>query len=249
MMYLRTVTHTVQNDKVIHLVETYERMILPALRSTSGCIFASLLQNTGNVQECISLTIWKSQQESLDYEESGLFRQLVNSLRPFFIESNEWNLELTEDLSLEYTPIQTEPTVTRFANSVTGSEEITRLKEKPFAAHILSLTVQDDQHQTFEDIFSHDIHPKFKTHKGFIDLILLRLFNEYHIMSFWDETVDIQSPFGIHSMNHLLKSIYSILPSFIQWKVSHRAAARISASTEDIKAVIYRCLTSEWFTR
>jgi heme-degrading monooxygenase HmoA len=248
-MYLRTVTHAVQRDKLILMVDTYERNILSALRSTSGCIFASLLQNTDNVQECISLTIWKSPQESLEYEESGLFRQLVNSLRPFFIESNEWNLELTDDLSLEYTPMQTEPTVTRYDNSVTGSEEITRLKEKPFAAHILSLTVQDDQHQTFEDIFSHDIQPKFKTHKGFIDLILLRQHNEYYIISFWDETVDIQSALGIHSLNHLLQSIYSILPSFIQWKVTHRTAARISASTEDIKAVIYRCLTSEWFMR
>ena len=146
-MYLRTVTHAVQRDKLILMVDTYERNILSALRSTSGCIFASLLQNTDNVQECISLTIWKSPQESLEYEESGLFRQLVNSLRPFFIESNEWNLELTDDLSLEYTPMRTEPTVTRFDNSVTGSEEITRLKEKPFAAHILSLTVQNDSHR------------------------------------------------------------------------------------------------------
>lgn len=248
-MFLRMVTHAVQSEKGLQFVAMYERMILPALRSTSGCVFASLLQNTGNAQECISLTIWKSQQEALEYEESGLYRQLVDSLRPFFIETNEWKLELSEDLSLEYTPIPKEPTIARFDDSVAGSEEITRLKAKPFAVQVLTLTIQEDQLHTFENIFSTDIHPKYKTHKGFLDLILLRQHREYHIISFWDETVDIQSSSGIHSISQLLESIYKILPSFIQWRVSNRTAARISASSEDFKATVHRCLTAEWFVQ
>jgi heme-degrading monooxygenase HmoA len=247
-MFLRMVTHAVQSEKQLEFAAAYERTILTALRSTSGCVFASLLQNTRNTRECISLTIWKSQQEALEYEESGLYRQLVDSIRSFFVETNEWKLELSEDLSLEYTPIRTEPTIARFDESVTGSDEIARLKVKPFAVQILTLTVQEDQLHTFENIFAADIQPRYKTHKGFLDLILLRQDREYYIVSFWDETVDIQSSSGIHSIDQLLESIYRVLPSFIQWRVSHGSAARISASSEDIKTTVHRCLAAEWFT-
>ena len=247
-MFLRMVTHAIRIEESERMSETYHSSIISKLRTTPGCAFASLLQNTSNPQECISLTLWNSQNESFTYEESGAFNQLVNSLRPFFVESNEYTLQLSEDLSLEYTPIQVEPTVERFNNSVAGSENISALKAKPYAVQMLTLTVQEDQIQTFENIFTSEIHPKYKTHKGFIDLILLKQQREYHIISFWDETVDIQSTSGIHSINELLTSIYNILPSFVRWKVSHHKAAHTSVSTEDIKATVHRCLVAEWFT-
>lgn len=246
-MFLRMVTHTIRSEEAENMAESYQTLVLSTLRSIRGCIFASLLQNTDNPKECISLTIWKSQKDSLDYEESGRFKQLVESLRPFFVESNEYTLQLSEDLSLEYIPIPSEPIVERFDNSLTGSENITKLKTKPFAVQILTLTVQEDQIHTFESIFSSDIHPKYKAHKGFIDLILFRQQREYHIISFWDETVDIHSTSGIHSNNELVTSIYKILPSFIRWKVAHRSAAPTSASSEDIRTTVHRCLAAEWF--
>ncbi len=247
-MFLRMVTHIIRAEESEKNAHVYAQSILSALRSTPGCVFASLLQNAGNAQECISLTIWNSRKESADYEESGLFLQLVDTLRPFFAESTEWKLELSKDLSLEYTPIKVEPTVERFDDSVAGSENISRLKAKPFAAHILALTVQEDQSHTFETIFSTDIHPKYKMHKGFIDLILVREHHKFHIISFWDETVDIESSSGIYSISQLLESIYKILPSYVRWRVSHETAAHTSASSEDLKATVYRCLTAEWFS-
>jgi heme-degrading monooxygenase HmoA len=246
-MFLRMVTHVIRAEESETWAEVYTQSVLSALRSTEGCVFASLLQNTGNAPECVSLTLWKSQKESTAYEESGLYTRLVDILRPFFAESTEWKLELSKDLSLEYTPIQVEPTVERFDDSVAGSETISRLKAKPFAVQILTLAVQEDQVGSFEILFSSDIHPKYKMHKGFIDLILVREHHKFHIISFWDETVDIELSAGIHSMNYLLESIYAILPSFVRWRSSHSSAVHTSASSEDATAAVYRCLTAEWF--
>lgn len=248
-MFLRMVTHAIRSSEAEQMAEIYHRTVITALRTTPGCVFAALLQNTANAQECISLTIWNAPKDSYDYEESGLFRQLVNTLRPFFVESNEWKLELSEDLSLEYTPIQSEPTVERYNESDEGAKEIAARKAIPFAVQILTLSVQEEKIQEFRTIFSSEIHPKFKTHKGFIDLILVRQDREFHVISFWDETVDIQSASGIHSINDLLRSIHSILPSFIRWKVSHRSTSHTSASSEDIKATVHRSLVAEWFTQ
>jgi heme-degrading monooxygenase HmoA len=246
-MFLRLVTHIIRAEESEKNAETYARSVLSGLRSTKGCVFASLLQNTGNAQECISLTIWNSRKESSDYEESGLYLKLVDFLRPFFAESNEWKLELSEDLSLEYTPIKVEPSVEGFDESVAGSESISTLKAKPFAAHILALTVQEDQSHTFETIFSSEIQPKYKTHKGFIDLILVREHHKFHIISFWDETVDIESSSGIRSIPHLLESIYKILPSSVRSQVSRTGAVHSSASSEEMRSAVYRCLSAEWF--
>ncbi|HTR82086.1 MAG TPA: antibiotic biosynthesis monooxygenase [Bacteroidota bacterium] len=246
-MFLRLVTHIIRAEESEKNAEAYAQSVLSALRSTKGCAFASLLQNTDKPQECISLTIWKSRKDSEDYEKSGLYTKLVDSLRPYFADSNEWKLELTEDLSLEYTPIQIEPTIERFDGSVAGSENISKLKAKPFAVQILELTVQEDQVNTFEALFASEIHPKYKAHKGFIDLILLRQQHKFHVISFWDETVELQSP-GIHSIGELLESIYKILPASVRWRVSHASATTTSATSEDLTTKVYRCLTAEWFT-
>lgn len=247
-MFLRMVTHAVRREESERMALTYSQSVVSALRTTKGCVFAALIQNISNHQECVSLTIWNSQQESFDYEASGLYRQLVDALRPHFMESTEYKLELSADLSLEYTPIQSEPTIERFNESVAGSEKITRMKAMPFAVQILTLSVQEEKIGEFESIFAAEIHPKYTTHKGFIDLIMLKQQREYHIISFWDETVDIQSPSGIHSINELLTSINNVLPSFIRWKVSHARPVSTSASSEDMKAAVYRCLVGEWFS-
>jgi heme-degrading monooxygenase HmoA len=83
-MFLRMVTHIIRAEESETWSEVYTQSVLSALRSTEGCVFASLLQNTGNAQECVSLTLWKSQKESSDYEESGLYTRLVDILRPCF---------------------------------------------------------------------------------------------------------------------------------------------------------------------
>jgi len=248
-MFLRMVTHIIRAEESEKNAETYARSVLTALRSTRGCAFASLLQNTDNAQECISLTIWNSRKDSDEYEKSGLYMRLVDSLRPFFAESTEWKLELSENLSLEYTPIKVEPTVERFEEPVASSENISGLKAKPFAAHILTLIVQEDQSRAFESIFSSEIHPRYKMHKGFIDLILVHEHHKFHIISFWDETVDLQSSSGSYSINQLLESIYKILPPFVRWRVSRGSATHASVSSEDLKETTYRCLTAEWFLK
>jgi len=248
-MFLRMVTHIIRAEESEQNARVYADSILSALRSTPGCAFASLLQNTQNAQECISLTIWNSRKESNEYEESGLYRKLVDELRPFFAESTEWKLELSENLSLEYTPVKVEPTVERFDDSVAGSDNISRLKAKPFAAHILEVTVKEDQSSAFETMFASDIHPKYQAHKGFIDLVLVREHHKFHIVSFWDETVDIGSQSGIYSVNQLLESVYKILPSFVRQQMAHGGGVHTLASSEDVKSAAYRCLTAEWFVK
>jgi heme-degrading monooxygenase HmoA len=245
-MFLRMVTHAIRDDAAEHMKTAYGRHVMTALRTTPGFAFAALLQNTANLQECISLTIWESQALSSAYEASGLYRQLVDALRPMFSESNEWKLELSADLSLEYTPIVVEPTVEGFNGSGPGTEQIRPLRSMPFAIHMITLSVLEAKLDQFESLFRTDILPAFKSQKGFIELIRLRKQHEFHIVSFWDETVDI-GPSGALSLGPLPDSVAGVIPSYARWQSSRRAGTHAFASSEDIRSSIHRCLLAEWF--
>ena len=248
-MFLRMVSMAVRKEQIHQFSDSYDKNVISVLRTTPGCVFASLLQNVKGNSEGVSLTIWNSHQEAQAYETSGVFKQLVEVLRPFYAESTEYTLQLSEDLSLEYSPVVEEPTVKGYTDSNAERGFVGPAKSTPYVVHIVSLTIEPAKAGEFEHIVTRDILPQYKKEKGFIDLVLLRRERECQILSFWDETVDINTALGEQKLNVLLKEIFRVLPSFVQWKVSHQSSATSSASSDNLKATLYRCLTAEWFIR
>ncbi len=243
------VSMSIKAEHSLKIAEEYDKNVISALRHQPGCSFASLLQNIHDTKDCISLTIWDSKQKADEYEKSGVFKRLVESLRSFYEESNEGELKLTDDLSIEYTPIQIDPSVKGYDDDETGKEYIQRFNVTPYAAKIITLTVQPDKIQEFQEIFASKVIPKFTEQKGFIHIILLRKNNEFNSISFWDETIDLNSSFGEQTLRSLTRSIFELLPSSVQWQVSHKASRTSYATSEEIKASVYRCLTGEWYSK
>jgi heme-degrading monooxygenase HmoA len=229
--------------------KAYDENVIAALRRQPGCSFASLLQNISDSKDCISVTIWESKEATEEYEKSGKFKALVESLRSFYVESNEFELKLTDDLSIEYTPIQNDPSLKQFDDDDTEKQYIRKFNITPYAAKIITLTVQADKVHEFQTIFAEKIIPKFKAQKGFIHIILLRKEHEFNIISFWDETIDLTAGSGDQSLHSLTRSIFQMLPSSVQWQVSHKSSRTSFATTEEISASVYRCLTGEWFSK
>lgn len=248
-MFIRMVSMGVQAEHSEMFAKAYDDNIISALRVQPGCSFASLLQNIHDHKDCISLTIWESKNETDEYEKSGLFKKLVESLRTFYEESDEFELKLTDDLSIEYTPVQNDPSLKQFDDNDTEKEYIKKFNVTPYAVKIITLTVQHDKIQEFQEIFASKVIPKFEEQKGFIHIILLRKGSEFNIISFWDETIDLDAAPGGQSLSTLTRSIFNLLPSSVQWQVSHKASRSSFATTEEISASVYRCLTGEWFTK
>ena len=248
-MFLRMVSMAVRKEQIHQFSDSYNQNVISVLRATPGCVFASLLQNIKGDSEGVSLTIWNSQQEAQAYEASGVFKRLVELLRPFYAESTEYTLQLSEDLSLEYSPVIEEPTVKGYSETSAGGGFAGQVKSTPYVVHVVSLAIEPARAGEFEQIVTRDILPQYRKEKGFIHLVLLRRGRECQILSFWDETVDINTALGEQKLNVLLKEIFRVLPSFVQWKVTHQGSATSSASSDDLKATLYRCLTAEWFVR
>lgn len=246
-MFLRMVTHDVRPEESDRFAAAYTGGVLPTLARTNGCVFAALLQDVDDTTQGLSLTIWHSPAESRTYEESGVYAQLVDVLRPFFKASDEYTLQLSDDLSLEYTPIVVEPTVERFDRSIVETEHLSNLRSGLFAVQSVTLSVLEGETANFERFFAEQILPRFRSSKGFMDLILLRQEREYHLISFWDGAVDVGPSSALRTNGELLTGIHRMLPSFVRGRSAQRAHRTVSS--EDLSARVFRCLTAEWFER
>ncbi|OYV87226.1 MAG: hypothetical protein B7Z63_02710, partial [Ignavibacteriae bacterium 37-53-5] len=110
-MFMRLVQMLVKRESIDKLSKKYMEDVIPRLGRTDGCRFASLVQSAGNLDECMSLTLWESASAAEEYVKSGTYSELLDSLTPYLAETSEWKVKLTEDQKVEYVPVSEEPTV------------------------------------------------------------------------------------------------------------------------------------------
>ena len=244
-MFLRMVSHKIRTNDSIEITSAYRSEIITRLKGQRGCAFVSLLQNISNQKECVSLTIWNSKAEAEEYERSGVFKQLFALLIPYFEESTEFAFTLSEDLSIEYSPVPIEPNVTGYDEEESKKENIKLLHSTPYAVQIIRLSIPQEHYPQFEETFSSAITPKFRQQKGFMHLILLKHHADCTIISFWDESVDF-SEFSVQAIEEFTREIVSFLPDDVQWRIVKKQSRLSTVSSSDIQASMYRCLVGEW---
>ena len=100
-----------------------------------GCLFASLMKNGPQPDEFISLTFWDTEKNAELYESSGTFQKLIDQSSPFFSESAEWKIQLSENLELEYKPVATEPSLKKYSVAV-QSNNLNGIKAQPTTMYL-----------------------------------------------------------------------------------------------------------------
>ena len=84
MKFVRMLTGKVPVEKIAEFTRLYEQTVLPALKPITGFQGAYLF-NDPATGEGFSLTFWASEQDITAYEKSGLYMQLLEKFRPFFV--------------------------------------------------------------------------------------------------------------------------------------------------------------------
>lgn len=113
-MYMRFVHLRVKPEKMAGFETFYENRAAPTLHEMKGCLFASLIQSEAHPDECISMTLWNTPEDAQDYEQSGLYETLLKESDPYFSDSSEWRIQLSDDLRLEFKPMKEPPVVQAF---------------------------------------------------------------------------------------------------------------------------------------
>ena len=84
MKYVRMLTGKVPVEKFPEFTRLYSEAVLPALKPVSGFLGAYVLTDPAT-GEGFSLTFWRSEQDAIAYEKTGLYTQLLEQFRSFFI--------------------------------------------------------------------------------------------------------------------------------------------------------------------
>lgn len=109
-MFIRFVTFKSTAEKVGELREFFNNDVYTVLQQTPGCLFAALVENTAEPSEFSALTLWETADAIKAFEESGRPAAFTEKARPLFLaESDSWQLQLSDDLTLEYKPVIEEP--------------------------------------------------------------------------------------------------------------------------------------------
>jgi heme-degrading monooxygenase HmoA len=88
-MFMRLVQVEVKDGQQERLQQHYRQRIIEALETVHGCRFAGLMKSGHHHEECISLTLWESEEDAEAYERGSLFTTLLDKSHPFLLDSSE----------------------------------------------------------------------------------------------------------------------------------------------------------------
>ena len=166
-MFMRIVHLRLDPNRVLELRNMYPSVIIAELSRTPGCLYAGLLQSDENPDVGISLTLWNSAADAESYEKAGAYRRLLEQSRPFLAETPEWTVHMSDDMQLEYAPVQQEPPISRYESS--GGEDPSVFsspgKGRLFL-RILSLHVRKGMLEEFTSRYREEIIPGLRRVPG-----------------------------------------------------------------------------------
>jgi quinol monooxygenase YgiN len=167
-MFMRLVQMRVNPDKIFEFEKVYERLIIPTLQHTPGCVYAGLVQSLEDENDGISITLWSHQDDALAYERSGKYAESLEMARPFFSESSEWRLQLSVDLRPEFWPVAPEPVVKSYATdvSVLKASGLPSGRTGSMYLRILSMKLNPGRKHEFVDIYHREIIPGLRQVEG-----------------------------------------------------------------------------------
>jgi len=199
----------------------------------------------------VSLTLWNSKDDADAYEGSGLFADLVNLSRPYFSDSTNWDLRLSEDLRLEYVQVKEEPVVAAYVGEAQHGTAGSALKVPCGFLRIVSMQVQPEQAEKLTSLYRDRVLPQLRAEPGCCSIQLAQSVTdplEFISLTIWEnreaaERYETSGRFG--ALREILQPTLSAL---YQWKVKQEGDQGAAiATSEDMSVDAYVVLTSRSF--
>jgi heme-degrading monooxygenase HmoA len=223
-MYMRFVHGKYKRGTESGIRAVYENVVIPRLQSTPGCLCVCLIKSESHQNEGISLTLWDSREHADAYEKSGLYQELLSSVKPYLSDSAEWKVQLSKDLELEYTQVAEEPVVKSYSLAARTEGDIPiDERSQTMYLRILSVKIQPGKMSELENIYTEKILPALRSVPGCRFAYLtegIEEQNEAICVSIWDskEAADEYEASG--ELKRLLKKVEHTFSSLYQWKMA-----------------------------
>lgn len=224
-MFMRLVQIRVNSDRIFEFEKVYERMIIPTLQHTSGCVYAGLVQSLEEENDGISITLWSHHDDALAYERSGKYAESLELSRPFFSDSSEWRVQLSVDLRPEFWPVAPEPVVKSYATdvSVLNASRIPNGRAGSMYLRIVSMKVNPEKKHEFVEIYHREIIPGLRQVEGCLDAYLaegVRGDNELLSITIWNGLEHAKAYEATGEFDRLKQKVQHTFSNLALWKMA-----------------------------
>jgi len=249
-MFMRTVHLRLDPNRILELRQMYAGVIITELARTRGCLYAGLLQSDDTPEAGISLTLWQSPGDAEAYERSGAYGRLWDQSRPYLAAVPEWTVHLTDDLQLQYSPVDEEPLVSRYESPGPADTSGFSVEGKGrFYLRILSLHVRSGMLDEFAELYRNEIIPGLRRLAGCRSAFLTgEKGDPRRLMSvtIWNSRADAEAYERDGAFNALSERVGFTLENSTRWKTADPRVER-AVGSDDMVARGYSLVVGRAF--
>ena len=252
-MFMRILQLPVNPDSIDEFKTFYEETVEPKLQTVDGCLFASLIKSKPDKDDFISLTFWKTQKQAENYENSDVFKTLLDQARTFFSDStDEWKIQLTENMEIQYTQENEEPVISKYNVAVqNGSDKSLINQDDSLFLRIVSIKIHPGKMDEFKKLYSEVVIPSFKKAPGCRNAFLNQSTSEdsdFISVSVWDDKESAVKHESGKEYNEMIDKVKHTFSQYYLWKMSlDRSRNATIKTTEDLKVGHYDVVTGKSF--
>ena len=252
-MFMRILKLNVDPKFIEEFKVFYEETVEPKLQVVDGCLFASLIKSKPDKDEFVSLTFWKTQQQAENYENSDVFKNLYEQAKKYFSEAtDEWKIQLTENMEIQYTHPEDEPEITKYDVAVQNGKDNGLIKQdESMFFRIVSLKIQPGKMDEFKKLYSKIVIPSFKSAPGCRNAFLTQSINEesdFISISVWDNKESAVAHETSNEYSNMINKVKHTFSKFYLWKMSlEKERGSNFRTTDDMKIDHYDVVTGKSF--
>ncbi|MDH4070533.1 MAG: antibiotic biosynthesis monooxygenase [Ignavibacteria bacterium] len=251
-MHMRMVHIKIKTGQIQTIEALYRDRIIPALGSVQGCRFAGLLQSAHHPEDCISMTMWDSDQDATNYQGSGLYASLLEEARPFLADATDTTVRLSEDLTLEYVEVPEEPVIHSHPVAATTDTTVESIEGRDdIWVRIVLLKIRPGKHEEFKRRYVEHVIPTLRQVRGCRHAYLTGQDDDPDILASvttWDSRQDAETYEQSGLYDQLIDSQKEFLSSLYEWKRHREGRGRPGVATsEDVVVELYNILESKTF--
>ncbi len=251
-MFMRLLQLNINPEHGDRFKAFYIDKVYPQLQKMKGCLFAGLMKGSADGTEIISITFWETQEQADSYEKSIVFTNLLSEAKPFLGDSNEWKVQLSDKMELEYAPVHEEPVVKKYSAAIDKEDyQKAKIAGTQMYVRIVSLKIQQDKLEEFKSLYSDVVMKALNQTPGCKFVFLtesLTEVNEFLSVTIWDSKEDANRYEDSGKFEELINIVKHTFSQFYLWKMAleKEYSAKIK-TTDDLKVENYNLVTGKSF--
>ena len=222
-MFMRFVNLKVKEGRLADLSRFYEDRVIPTLKETDGCLYASLLRPSDDDLECVSMTMWASQEAAEAYEKNGVYDELLDESDDFLAEVSEGRVQSSSEGSGAFPTLQDPPVEAYPVEVAAIGEVVDAVGPHQFFVRIVSARIEPGRFDEFKKRYDEGVKPELIKTKGCRAVFLVENVKQRSralSVTIWDSEEDAIRYELSGSFDKLTATVSEFFSGLYQWKLS-----------------------------